>query len=429
MHKFYITNNLGGGGTNVSRFVDYKQLFNLPHIGILLNYYYLTGHAVPAFDTPILRSIPQYANIEDFLNGAKEAFKQKRSVSSSFTQVDGPTPINGYMLDNGCGNLLRDLLQQGLYNKDSIHNLVTPFLDFAESLHFDFSIALDYAMKYTYKDSERKDLLMKRLWEELAGNAKINLSLIEDTLITMASGDYSHAVYAPLHGFDFKSFEAYLESVLDAEESVEATFGGFALGGIADPKKLPNSMWHIPEGINRDTKSGYITSKLCRMVRQYTKRPIHVLGAGNIYVLPFLIRAGATSSDCHSAWRRASDGGYDKAKVLIPLLNDKLEFINEKNVLQYVKIKDIDDSYTFDFGYSIEDLKRLYRSCDNEDFYFAEILAYYAAIKQYDLLIRYTKMYPDYIERLKNSPDAKLNQNYQILDDSLSRDSESLFAE
>lgn len=37
MHKFYITNNLGGGGTNVSRFVDYKQLFNLPHIGILLN--------------------------------------------------------------------------------------------------------------------------------------------------------------------------------------------------------------------------------------------------------------------------------------------------------------------------------------------------------------------------------------------------------
>ena len=134
MHKFYITNNLGGGGTNVSRFVDYKQLFNLPHIGILLNYYYLTGHAVPAFDVPILRSIPNYSNIGDFLNGAKQAFAQKRNVSSSFTQVVGPTPINGYMLDNGCGNLLRDLLQQGLYNKDSIHKLVTPFLDFAESL-------------------------------------------------------------------------------------------------------------------------------------------------------------------------------------------------------------------------------------------------------------------------------------------------------
>lgn len=429
MHKFYITNNLGGGGTNVSRFVDYKQLFNLPHIGILLNYYYLTERAVPAFDVPILRSIPNYSNIEDFLNGAKQAFAQKRNVSSSFTQVAGPTPINGYMLDNGCGNLLRDLLQQGLYNKDSIHELVTPFLDFAESLHFDFSIALDYAMKYTYKDSERKDLMMKRLWEELAGNEKINLSLIEDTLITMASGNYTHAVYATLHGFDFKSFEAYLESVLDAEESVEATFGGFALGGIADPKKLPDSMWQIPEGINRDTKSGYITSKLCQMVRRRTERPIHVLGAGNIYVLPFLIRAGANSSDCHSAWRRASDGGYEKAKVLIPLLNDNLEFINDRNVLQYVKIKDIDDSYTFDFGYSIADLKRLYRSRDAEDFYFAEILAYYEAIKQYDLLIRYTETYPDYIECLKNSPDAQLNQDYRILDGCLSQDSESLFAE
>lgn len=333
MHKFYITNNLGGGGTNVSRFVDYKQLFNLPHIGILLNYYYLTGHAVPAFDVPILRSIPNYSNIGDFLNGAKQAFAQKRNVSSSFTQVVGPTPINGYMLDNGCGNLLRDLLQQGLYNKDSIHKLVTPFLDFAESLHFDFSIALDYAMKYTYKDSERKDVMMKRLWEELAGNEKINLSLIEDTLITMASGNYTHAVYAPLHGFDFKSFEAYLGSVLDAEESVEASFGGFALGGIADPKKLPDSIWQIPEGINRDTKSGYITSKLCKMIRKHTERPIHVLGAGNIYALPFLIRAGANSSDCHSAWRRASDGGYEKARVLIPLLNDNLEFINDRNVL------------------------------------------------------------------------------------------------
>lgn len=29
-HKFYITNNLGGGGTNVSRLIDYKQLFDLP---------------------------------------------------------------------------------------------------------------------------------------------------------------------------------------------------------------------------------------------------------------------------------------------------------------------------------------------------------------------------------------------------------------
>ena len=155
------------------------------------------------------------------------------------------------------------------------------------------------------------------------------------------------------------------------------------------------------------------------MVRKYTDRPIHVLGAGNIYVLPFIINAGATSSDCHSAWRRASDGGYEKAKILIPLLNEKFEFINSKNVLQYVKIKDIDDSYQFDFGYSIKTLKELYMSSNKEDLYFAEILAYYEAIKQYELIIKYTETYPDYLTRLMKSPDSELNQNYSILAEQL----------
>lgn len=426
MHKFYITNNLGGGGTNVSRFVDYKELFNLPHIGLLLNYYYLTGNAKPAFDLPVLRSISKYDNIDSFLNGAKRMFKQKRSVSSSFTQTSAPTPINGYMLDNGCGNILRDLIQSGKYNKNSIKELVLPFLQFADSLKFDFSIALDYAMKYTYKDDENKDTQLKRLWEDLASNSKINLELIEETLITMASENIHQPVFAPLHGFDFKSFETYLTAILEAEESVESIFSGFALGGIADPKKLPDSMWNIPNGINRETKSGYIVSKLCSMVKQYTDRPIHVLGAGNIYVLPFIIKAGASSSDCHSAWRRASDGGFDKAKILIPLLNEKLEFINDRNALQYVKVKDIDDSYNFDFGYSIKQLKDLYKSDDNEDFYFAEILAYYAAIRQYELIIKYTEKYPDYIDRLIQSPDKDLNQNYSILADKLSDNANNL---
>ncbi|MDD6808538.1 MAG: hypothetical protein PUD78_00305 [Bacteroidales bacterium] len=419
MHKFFITNNLGGGGTNVSRFVDYKALFNLPHIGLLLNYYYLTGHAKPAFDMPIIKSIYNYDNIADFLNGAKEKFSAIRSVSSSFEQSKEHTPINGYMLDNGCGNILRDLLQTGQYNKNSIKKLVIPFLKFADAMKFDFSIALDYAMKYTYKDKENNDAQMKRLWKELAGNKQINLSLIEETLIAIASGDIKQKVYAPLHGFDFESFERYLNSVLQVEETVESLFGGFALGGIADPKKLPNVIWNIPDSINRYIKSGYVVSKLCTMVRKYTDRPIHVLGAGNIYVLPFIINAGATSSDCHSAWRRASDGGYEKAKILIPLLNEKFEFINSKNVLQYVKIKDIDDSYQFDFGYSIKTLKELYMSSNKEDLYFAEILAYYEAIKQYELIIKYTETYPDYLTRLMKSPDSELNQNYSILAEQL----------
>lgn len=413
-HKFYLTNNLGGGGTNVSRFVDYKQLFDLPNIGLLLNYYYLTGQSTPKFDTKIINEVRKYNHIGDFLNGAKAMFAKARNVSDHFKQNPNSTNMNGYMLDNGCGNILRDLLQKGTYTVDSIQNIVLPFLDFAEMMQFDFSIALDFAMKYTYKDGENKDMQMKQLWQELAGNEAINLSLIKATLYSIKERKYQQQVYAPLHGFDYKSFENYLESVQKAEEQINASFDGFALGGIADSRKLSNIMWNIPANITKELKTGYIVSNLCTSVRKHINRPLHVLGAGNIYVLPFIINAGASSSDCHSAWRRASDGGYNKAKILIPLLNDNLEFINDHNVLKYIPIREIDDSYRFDFDMPIQQLKKLYQS-DGEDFYFAEIYTFYTAIKQYDLMIKYTNERCNYLNDLCKTPDNRFNLDYKRL--------------
>lgn len=413
-HKFYITNDLGGGGTNVSRFVDYKQLFDFPGIGLLLNYYYLTGQATPKFDAKIIREVLKYNQIGDFLNAAKQMFAKTRKVSDYFKQDLNPTNINGYMLDNGCGNILRDLLTNGAYTIDSIQKIVIPFLDFAETMQFDFSIALDYAMKYTYKDNENKDKPMKQLWEELASNERINLSLIESTLNAIKEHKYKQQVYAPLHGFDYQSFENYLQRIQDAELQIGTSFNGYALGGIADSRKLPDNIWNVPNKITKELKTGYIVSNLSHTVRKLTDRPLHVLGAGNIYILPFIINAGASSSDCHSAWRRASDGGYEKAKILIPLLNDKLEFINNRNVLKYVRIRDLDDSYNFDFGMSIKQLQQLYQT-KGEDFYFAEIITFYNAIKQYDLLIRFTNERKNYLNDLCQTSDHKFNSDYQRL--------------
>jgi len=414
MHKFYLTNNLGGGGTNVSRFVDYKQLFDLPNIGLLLNYYYLSGKCIPQFDTTLLKNLDNYNNIADFLNFAKEWFSNKRSVSSSFKQDLNATKINGYMLDNGCGNILRDLLQSEKYTTTAIRSLVEPFQDFSEALNFDFSIALDYAMKYTYKENENSDNQLKELWQELAGNEKINLSLIDTTLALKKAKNYNHKIYAPLHGFDYDSFEDYLKAIINAEKSHNTKFDGFALGGIADSKKLSNTIWKVPEGITKELKIGYIVSELCNRVRSITNRPLHVLGAGNIYVLPFIINAGATSSDCHSAWRRASDGDFSKAKILVPLLNDNLEFINSKNTLKYIHIKDLDKSYNFNFGYSVDTLKKLYQAKgkNNEDYYFGQILAFYQAMKQHDLIIHFTEKHPDYLKRLCKTPDIELYESY-----------------
>lgn len=413
-HKFYITNNLGGGGTNVSRLIDYKQLFDLPNIGLLLNYYYLTGQARPRFDVNIINKIRNYSHIGDFLNDAREMFARKRNVSDLFIQDNKPSKINGYMLDNGCGNILRDLLQTNNYSENAIQKIIIPFLDFAESLQFDFSIALDYAMKYTYKNNENQNLQMQALWEELAGNEKINLSLLELTLKASIERKYKKQIYAPLHGFDYDSFSEYLSAVQDIENRMQSSFNGFALGGIADSRKLPSAIWRVPGNIKKELKTGFIVSKLCEAIRNKDNRPIHVLGAGNIYILPFIIKAGAASSDCHSAWRRASDGGYDKAKILIPLLNDELEFINDHNVLKYIHIKDLDNSYNLNCKMSINQIKQLYKS-SKEDFYFAEIFTFYTAIKQYDLLIKYIDKHENYLNNLCHTPDNQFNTDYKKL--------------
>lgn len=411
-HKFYITNNLGGGGTNVSRFVDYHQLFQMPHIGLLLNYYYLKGLSKPAFDRPIIGKIANYNDIRDFLNDARKTFSAKRHVSRFFTQSLDKTILNGYMLDNGCGNIIRDFINQNKLDDQAIQSIVLPFLDFSEKLAFDFSIALDYAKKYTYKGGETENEAMQQLWNEVVSDVSMNLSLLDQTLIAKKEKDYKKGIYAPLHGFNIESFVDYLGQVKDLEIKHGEKFSGFALGGIADSKNLPDAFWNVPAGFKKEMKTGYIVSQLCKEIRKHESRPLHVLGAGNIYILPFIINAGASSSDCHSAWRRASDGGYNKAKVLVPLLNDQLEFINDSNALKFVRIKELDNNVNFNNGITSELLKKLYSS-SGEDFYFGEILTFYIAMQQYDLLIKFTETKNNYLELLCSSPDINLNADYK----------------
>lgn len=413
MHKFYITNNLGGGGTNVSRLYDYLEKFEFENIGILLNYYYLIGSAKPSFDSPLINQINRYSNINDFVNFCREYFKTKRKTSPKFKSNNSTISVNGFILDNGCGNFLRDLLSNDSSHKE-IYNKVKPFLDFAEQLKFELSVSLDLAMKYTYKASEKSDSKFIYKWQELASDNDINFLLITKALEEIKTNNYKHSILAPLHGYDYESFLMYLDRIINLEKSVGTKFGGFAIGGIANTRVLDNTFWKIPNGFSKNLKSAFLCYNLVKKIREKTSRHIHVLGAGNIYTLPFLIHAGANSSDCHSAWRRSSDGGLDKAKILIPLFDNKFNFLNNKNCLEYVKIKDICDSkYKFNCGLSIKEIKELLMSSNKEDFYFAEIVIFLEAVIQYDILIRFIKNNSDnYLELLTNTLDSKFNNNY-----------------
>lgn len=419
MHKFYLTNNLGGGGTNVSRLYDYIELFNLDNIGILLNYYYLKGHSTPSFDRNLISKVEGHKDIQSFVTYCREFFSKRRTTSASFNSSTTNSKINGFILDNGCGNFLRNVLDNGNSHAD-IASFIKPFLDFAESLHFDLSVALDLAMKYTYKANEVNNPSFMAKWKSLANDNKLNMSLLSKALEIMKATNYKHKILAPLHGYDYQSFSNYYDEIVKLEGQKKVSFGGFALGGVANTRVLDNDLWKIPKGFSRNLKSAYLCFNLIRTIRNKTDRHIHVLGAGNIFTLPFLIHAGANSSDCHSAWRRSSDGGVNQAKILIPLLDKDFNFINTRNCLEYVVVSDVTSDYKLNSGFSIKEIQGLLRSSNKEDYYFGEIIIFYEAMLQYQILIDFIKLHPNnYLDLLSNSPDTAFNNAYNRITSAL----------
>jgi hypothetical protein len=421
MHKFYLTNNLGGGGTNVSRFVVYKDLFQTENIGVLFNYYYLNTaiKKTSPFDQDVLKNYRSFNDIEVFLKHIKKHFVEKGRITSEFDLKKMQSGLNSFLLDSGAGNIVRDLIKTDKLNEKNVDALISPFHEYAEKLNFDIVIALDYALKYTYKKGERKDEFLKQVWGDLAQNEEKNLLLLDRTLKHIKGKKINHKIYAPLHGFNFESFDTYLDGVLKLEVKHKLKFDGFALGGIASTRELKDEIWNVPEGFNKNQKTAWLVSELTKQTRKKIgSNPLHILGAANIYALPFITHYGGTSSDCHSAWRRSSDG---EAKVLIPLLNNDLDFINDKNVFSYVKLGSIKEkSYDLNLpdGLTLKDLKKLYSSKNNEDVYFAKIFIFQMAIQQYDNLIKFMNKNPkDYLIKLTKTLDKKLNEEYlQVID-------------
>lgn len=420
MHTFYLTNNLGGGGTNVSRYSVYQGLLNNTNqIGLLLNYYYLSTDIAKtsSFDGDILRTYNDYKSISAFLDVVRQHFIEKERIVTNRAIDTTTLPIKSYLLDSGIGNILRDLISNDQLNTLNINNLIEPYHKYGENLKFDILIALDYALKYTYKKGERLDENLKIIWEELANNQKENLLLIEETVKHLNKNQYSHKTYAPLHGFNFDSFLKYGQGIKDIETLHSYEFDGYALGGIANANMLKNDIWQVPEGLNKNQKSTWIVSNLCKQTKQqFPKKPLHVLGAGSIYAIPFLTKLGADSSDCHSPWRRASDGN---SKILVPLFDKDLNFFNNSDIFEYKKIADLDkDSYAFSLPLSltIEELKELYISENREDYYLAQLVIFFHAINQYDLLNMFMQKNPgDYIDKLCNTPDIRFNEEYKTL--------------
>lgn len=417
MHKFFATNNLGGGGTNVSRFLMHLDKIKTKNIGILLNYYYLNNsfQKTMSFDQDVLNNIFEFSDIKEFIQFVKKSFIQKNRKPNNI-KIEIKDVIEQFILDSGTGNILRDLINENKINNDSLSNLVESYLQFSEKLKFNLVVALDFALKYTHKKGEGKSKIYQELSKRFVNNEKLNLDILRTSIKCARDNGHKQNIIAPLHGFSFESFDNYLDEILNLEHLENYKFFGFGLGGIADTKKLQSELWNVPNSFNLKLKSLWIVTQLTKNTSEkISSRNLHVLGAGNVHLIPLITYFGATSSDCHSAWRRANDG---EAKIIIPLINSKNELIDNKYSWEYFKIskiKNLNCDCPICQEYSTKDLWKMFSSSNNEDVYYSKILIYIHALYQYDYVISYCKENKDYLNNFCNSPNLELNSLYKTV--------------
>jgi queuine/archaeosine tRNA-ribosyltransferase len=242
--------------------------------------------------------------------------------------------------------------------------------------------------------------------------------LIDITLKKWRS-EYSDVnLFVPLHGDTVDEYLAYLDRILDLDKKEKIKFQGFAIGGLGNPNLIDKDEWGIPDGVNGKVKGALYLNKICFAIRNRLnqisdQRPIHVLGAASPYNLIPLILSGVDTFDCHSAWRRASDGNSESksivlrsikekiktvpddasfSKILIPLLNNDGSIIpgNALSFLEFKEIhkvnqKDLNCSCPICQKFSLDTIKQLY-SGDQEENYFAKILIYIHSIYQYQFI-------------------------------------------
>jgi hypothetical protein len=362
---YFFISNVGGGGTNVSRIFTYFDLFSSGQSQLLLNYYYLNTHFKKRFDCDrdTLSKLEDFEDILDFMGFARDNFQNRGLVSPEYTQ-----PTTAYnplvMLDSGSGDIFRDLILSGKVNSANFEQVceseVLRYEEFAAGHRFDFSIAMDIAEKYTKKQGEHANKAYKSFLKRFLTD-EVNLGLLRKTL-QLTPKNKGYASYAPVHGNNEASYSNFISKIIEVEHKNGKRFDGFAIGGLGKIRSRPE-LYKIIKAVRKV------------LVENDDNRPLHILGVGALQnIIPMSI-LGADSFDCHSPWRRASEGKYT-----VPLFNASSEVLPNNEFWDYKPLSSIDvRTYGCDCPvcseFDIPKLKKIYGN-GGEDQYFAKVLLF-----------------------------------------------------
>ena len=196
-------------------------------------------------------------------------------------------------------------------------------------------------------------------------------SLLIESINHLKNQKKSFNALVPIHGKTIEDYHNYYLKIRDLENKEKYEFDGFALGGLSTFRK------------------GNDIAKIINFIRSKNdNRIIHILGSSGLDKLFSLIYSGADSFDCHSPWRRASDG---QPKFLIPLLNSNLEIVHNEDTLAYRPIEYIKSSKGCDCDVCTNyEAKEIYEilNGNNEDNYFAKILLYFITFFNMNLFLK-----------------------------------------
>lgn len=397
--RFFMINNFGGGGTNVSRFFVYSPLFATGKSEMLLNYYYLNTkfEKTPAFNTNLLNNILSFNDIREFIEYVrKNLIEISRSClpGTEYHRI-GWDPIA--LVDSGSGNIFRDLsvrLDEGNF-ESLFQSEITDYIGFCEKLRFDMSIGLDIAGKYTWKKGEdvNTDYIAK-----LKEFSKPKWNLILSELFLQEIPERTGiSYYAPIHGNSPTDYLNNLLLILEIEKKLNMKYAGFAVGGLGN--------------VARDMI--YKTVKMTRykLKELGDERPIHVLGVGSVQNIIPLSLNGTDTFDCHSPWRRASED-----KLIVPLLNSDFEITaKEGDYWQYTPIevvKELECDCEVCKKNTLSDLRAL-KEGEAEDKIYFRILAYKHNIHQQEVLCELVKSEIDIGEFAGRLPKSKYKEEIQ----------------
>lgn len=410
--KYYFTSNFGGGGSNVSRVFNYYKLIKNTKINILLNYFYLETNfkKTPSFNTKELNILKNYnGTLINYLNDYAKKNIQQGNFSNKFKNIEGEF-LPEVFLDSGAGNLLKELGYSDV-NKKTLENIINdvelyfkdnvqPFLDFANKYKVNIVVGLDYAGKGTYKQKESHNLIYQDAKNILTTSFDKQKELIVKSIQYIKQNKFFPKLFIPIHGKTIEDYAEYFKKLMKLEKKENYKFDGFAIGGV----------------------TRYKTIEICKLLENLSKidnsRTFHILGSSGIKKILNLAYSGASSFDCHTPWRRASDG---EGNFLVPLLDKNLNFIGNIESLNYKKLTSLNDNLNCDcevcLRYKFSDIKTLYKN-KGEDNYFAKILMYFHWVHQYDRLLKKIEKFKnqkDYKNFIKLIPNIKLKNN--ILED------------